>query len=239
MCVWTSVVRRWRTTRQLKWCRRLVPGAHLEDPQVVLLLRVDVDEEHLALEVLGGGLETALQLAEVVGRLLHKQEEVHLDVAAEDLGGGLVGELHDQWKAVRGDKGRDGLGGDVALQVVAALVKRLEEGDSGHGDRVLRGDVSGGGDGEHALRLLRGLDKGLGVGALGIGEEAEDGNVVALDKGLGGLDSLDALGGGTRLLLQPRDNVRGGTAAGELLVLTAAEELEGGVTADLNSGAWK
>ena len=60
----------------------------------------------------------------------HEKQKVRLDVTGEDLLGGVLAEVDHQGERVAGHKGSHALLGHIALHVVPALVKVLEDHDA-------------------------------------------------------------------------------------------------------------
>lgn len=88
----------------------LLHAEELEDPLVLLLVGVDVDEEDLVADGLGdlaAGLDECLGVAVA---LADEDEDVGLDLAAEDLLGRVLVELDDEREGVGLDELGHGLG---------------------------------------------------------------------------------------------------------------------------------
>ncbi len=78
---------------------------------------------NLALELRGCGPVFFYSALEAIGFLADEEQQVVLDFPAEDLLGGLLGELNHQGKLVGGDELLDVLGIQVFSQVVTSLIE--------------------------------------------------------------------------------------------------------------------
>lgn len=143
----------------------LSQSEELHDTGVVLDVGIDVDEEHLSFEFLGGVLELRLELLEFGGLLGDEEKIVALDLSSEDDRSGFLGEFGDEGQAVSLDPGLDGIGGELLVELNTSVIELLEEDDSFLLELelllggILRGDSEGnvidsGGD----------LEEGLSVG---------------------------------------------------------------------------
>ena len=79
----------------------------------------------------------------------------------------------------------------------------------------------------------RSTQEGLGAVSGLICEAADDGNILALDEGLGVISPGQSLGGRSSLLLHPADDGLGSPASSVLHGLPILKELEGGIAAHL------
>ena len=77
----------------------------------------------------------------------HEEKKVGLDVSGEDLLGGVLAEVDHQGQGVASNESHHALFGHLALQVVPALIKVLEDDDASSlvlgKHRCLGGDTKG------------------------------------------------------------------------------------------------
>merc|ERR1719245_831296 len=121
----------------VSWQLRLGDAEELQNSLVVLFVGIDGDEQHLALVVLCQGSQFFQLLLVVVSLGGGEHQEVGLDLAREDLLGGLVVKINDQRQGLGADETGNILLSQVLSQGSLALVECLDNDDTLRGDSVL------------------------------------------------------------------------------------------------------
>merc|ERR1712130_968832 len=201
---------------------------------VVVLVSVDGDKQHLALVLLGNALEHRHIVSVRVGLDAEESKEVGLDVAREDLLSCLLVKVNNKGQRLASDEGIDSFLGDVLGQHGAAVVESLQQKHSLALNLVLSSDLGTGGDGEgNVIDVGGGGEVSLCCIRCLVGKHSNHCHVLASDKGSCFLDRSKSQSGGSGLLLQPRDNCVGSSAASIFCSFPIAEELEGRVASHL------
>lgn len=184
------------------WAVLVGDAEEFHDSLVVLNIAVDKDEEKLALELLGGFGEVGHDGVVVGGGLGGEEEVVLLEVATEDLGGGLVGEFVDEGELLSTDKGDELLLGGSG-EVGALVIEVLEESDLAFSNVKGLGGVS---VEDTEVDIIEGVSGSVENGIVG-SNKTNNNDLVVVSEFLGGFGSVDWDAGWARLLGHPRDDL--------------------------------
>ena len=170
----------------------------------------------------------------VVGLCGGEEKEVRLYFTGENLLSGLVVEVNDQRKRLRSDKLGDSLLGESLSEHSFPVIECLHHDDSLSGHAVLGADslVTGHTEGEVIKVGGHSQESLCGISGLVL-ETSDDGDSLAIHKSFSIISVGQSLGWGSGLLLDPADDGLRSSAASIFHRFAILEELESGITADL------
>lgn len=171
--------------------------------------------------------------------LAGEQQIVDLDVTTEDLLGGLLVELADERQLIGLNELLDAsLGEFTTLDVVSALVELLQKNDSvGLGLELIEHNLLARDAESNRIDDLGNVLECNSLGRVERLEETNNGDLVVILKLLEIGNSGERDGSGARLLLQPGDDLVGGSSARIVNWGLVNEELDGRIAADFEAFA--